>query len=120
MSNFSFENQHHRKWVISKINVDISKELSLCDEFLTADQRNFHCWNYRRFVVSEGNISENDELEFSFHKIQENFSNYSAFHHRSVFLKKCTFPNPKEFIHNEFSIIENAIFTEPDDQSAWW
>ena len=29
----------------------------------------------------------------------------------------------KEFdniINQEFTIIENAIFTEPDDQSAWW
>lgn len=78
-----------------------------------------------------------DEFDFSTEKIVENFSNYSAFHHRSIFIKllpsvqqfcsTISIPSDnscfKEFeniISHEFSIIENAIFTEPDDQSAWW
>lgn len=78
------------------------------------------------------------EFEFSTDKIAENFSNYSAFHHRSIFIK--LLPSVQHFLNNilkdptndnyfkefeniitqEFTIIENAVFTEPDDQSAWW
>lgn len=110
---------HHRKWVISKFNVDYQHELALCKEFLRQDQRNFHCWNYRRFVVETCGVAAEDELQYSAEKIQENFSNYSAFHHRSLFLKRSG-KSVRDSLANELTIIENAIFTEPDDQSAWW
>ncbi len=52
----------HRKWAIRQFLVgDVSKdqvvpllneEMDLCAQFLLLDERNFHCWNYRRFVVS--------------------------------------------------------------------
>jgi hypothetical protein len=59
------------------------------------------------------------ELSYSSEKIQENFSNYSAFHHRSLYIKKAG-QNLRDILPAEFSTVENAIFTEPDDQSAWW
>ena len=82
------------------------------------DQRNFHCWCYRRLVVQVGGDAE-EEFRFSGEKIDENFSNYSAFHHRSVYIQKLGY-SPRDIVEGEFSIIENAIYTEPDDQSSWW
>jgi hypothetical protein len=65
------------------------------------------------------------ELDYATEKIYENFSNYSAFHHRAVFLKDMV-SKPlatgifEDIVQSEFSLVENAVFTEPDDQSAWW
>lgn len=110
---------HHRLWVADRFIVDFESELELCREFLRQDQRNFHCWNYRRAIHSRSDIPPEHEFQFSTDKIQENFSNYSAFHHRSIYLKE-TSTDIEELIESESSIVENAIFTEPDDQSAWW
>jgi len=143
-------------------------ELQLCETFLKADERNFHCWSYRRYIVNcllrlstntnttsttsaQPNINNiidiyECEMKFSLIKIQENFSNYSAYHHRSVYIKHIdeynnsngvntntnnttngtngTTPNAqlnlRSRIDFELKIIENAMFTEPDDQSIWW
>ena len=110
---------HHRQWILERIQVDFYSELELCKLFLMEDQRNFHCWCYRRLVVNIGDIKPTDEFAFSGEKIDENFSNYSAFHHRSVYIQKLG-KNASDMVEAEFSIIENAIYTEPDDQSAWW
>jgi geranylgeranyl transferase type-2 subunit alpha len=59
------------------------------------------------------------ELDFTKKKIEENFSNYSAFHQRSALLKLAGRSVVQE-LANELSTVENAVFTEPDDQSAWW
>ena len=196
----------------------LEKELHLCNLLLQKDERNFHCWSYRRFIIScsiyyhEHNTNrsmttgpemtgewklpemESDdtnicmgaqitlrrntsttrspdgteelhsrtaktsntsstilqqEWDFTTQKIYENFSNFSAFHYRSKLLPLMiqirrgnsddtvirTVPfNPIEgdahddhgnnvvfqMIHDEFDLITNAIFTEPDDQTAWW
>lgn len=99
--------------------MDLEHEIELCAEFLRQDQRNFHCWNYRRALHQLSGRSDFLEFEFSTEKIQENFSNYSAFHHRSKYLGSVSMPLP-QLMDQEFKIVENAIFTEPDDQSTWW
>lgn len=99
--------------------MNFEQELALCKEFLRQDQRNFHCWNYRRFVVAASGVAPDEELDYSAEKVKENFSNYSAFHHRSLYIKRSG-KSIVDVLPEELSIVENAIFTEPDDQSAWW
>ena len=99
---------YHRVWIIDRFVVDIDHEIKLCNKFLEADQRNFHCWNYRRHLIGVGHISLRSEFEFSTKKISENFSNYSAFHHRSVYLKALLaggegdMPPPAEVFQEEY------------------
>lgn len=96
-------------------------ELSLCNTFLNADERNFHCWRHRFFVVKNGNLPKINELEFTYEKICTNFSNYSSWHYRSKLIEDLYYQNQvdTEIFKNELSLIENAVFTDPNDQSAW-
>ena len=62
------------------------------------------------------------EWDFTTEKIQDNFSNFSAFYYRSQLLPR--YVEMSEDAINiwlgEFQLIENAVCTEPDDQTAWW
>ena len=95
--------------------------------YLKSDERNFHCWDYRRFVVMHSNSEETSmetELNFSFDKIQ-NISNYSAWHYRSKLLP-IVHPSQTSIGINEskrreeLQLVENAIYTDPGDSSAWF
>jgi len=189
----------HRKWAIrhhlndnqhqalsdsnSNSKQILQAELGLCGELLMLDERNFHCWNYRRFIVgimiddvisdgehftitdgewrlqglmenkctvigaqlTERSASEKSvpvakkavssevhqllklEWNFTTEKIEQNFSNGSAFHYRSkllpllIQLDAASGDDTKtEYFQEELSMIRNAVFTEPDDQTSWW
>ena len=187
----------HRKWAIrhhlndnqaqalsdSNSKQILQAELGLCGELLMLDERNFHCWNYRRFIVgimidnvisdgehptitdgewrldgllenkcteigaqlTENSTSEKSisvakevislevhqllklEWNFTTEKIEQNFSNGSAFHYRSkllpllIQLDAASGDDTRaEYFQEDLSIIRNAVFTEPDDQTSWW
>jgi len=89
----------HRKWIVSRIpNMDWQRELSLCSKALDMDLRNFHCWNYRRFVTNYGKVTNESELAYTMTKIEQNFSNYSSWHQRSYLLKNIFKDNPEAFV----------------------
>lgn len=63
------------------------------------------------------------EFDFTTTKIHQNFSNYSAWHNRSTLLGKLAEDMSTEereaIVDNEFDLVKNAIYTDPEDQSAW-
>lgn len=117
----------HRQWCLLRADelklefLNWKHELAICNKYLSLDERNFHCWAHRQFVVKNGKISLIDELEYTFEKISSNFSNYSAWHYRSKLLRELLINEKIDLdqFKNEISLIENAIFTDPNDQSAW-
>lgn len=120
---------HHRGWAIAQMSdPEWSTEVQLTSKFLHMDERNFHCWDYRRFVLSQlPQLSgKGSELQFSTDAIHVNFSNYSAWHYRSKLLP-LVHPCDKSLIgiteqvrRDELDLVQNAAFTDPEDSSAWF
>ncbi|KAH7446378.1 hypothetical protein KP509_01G053200 [Ceratopteris richardii] len=117
---------HHRKWVLHFGLSNLDKEYRLLDKLLTSDARNFHGWAYRRFLAGISKATEEQELQYTIKKINENFSNYSAWHSRSTLLSKQLQNNIIEkdtwlkVLTEEYDLVQQAFFTEPDDQSGWF
>jgi len=122
----SYGTWHHRTWSLQQMdNPDWNTELMLCQRFLKLDERNFHCWDYRKWVASKAHVPPSSELDFTMEKIEENFSNYSAWHYRTKLLPLI---HPAEdntsikevIVHKELDLVQNAAFTDPEDSSAWF
>uniref|UniRef100_A0A182TYN8 Geranylgeranyl transferase type-2 subunit alpha n=1 Tax=Anopheles melas TaxID=34690 RepID=A0A182TYN8_9DIPT len=119
---------HHRCWILENApKADWQKEVDLCTKYLKLDERNFHCWDYRRYVVEKAGITPEKEFAFCTEKIEKNFSNYSSWHYRSKLLP-LLYPNvedpsrpiSEEKLKEELELVLTAAFTDPNDSSAWF
>nr|XP_019000169.1 geranylgeranyl transferase type-2 subunit alpha [Kwoniella mangroviensis CBS 8507]OCF63630.1 geranylgeranyl transferase type-2 subunit alpha [Kwoniella mangroviensis CBS 8507] len=129
---------NHRKWCLESVpdgpgdtvtwKEEFWKgELKLVEKMLDADSRNFHAWDYRRYVLSSLPTQRplSDELKYTQTKIESNFSNFSAWHCRTktlsaIWEKEGT--NQQEINKTkdeEFELITQALWTDPNDQSGW-
>uniref|UniRef100_A0A182Y0L2 Geranylgeranyl transferase type-2 subunit alpha n=1 Tax=Anopheles stephensi TaxID=30069 RepID=A0A182Y0L2_ANOST len=119
---------HHRCWILENAPAaDWQKEVELCTKYLKLDERNFHCWDYRRYVVENAKVTPEKEFAFCTEKIEKNFSNYSSWHYRSKLLP-VLYPNvndpsrpiSEEKLKEELELVLTAAFTDPNDSSAWF
>ena len=86
----SYAAWYHRQWIIKQLTgddkkniLDYQSDLKLTEKLFCLDSRNFHCWNYRLFLLRECKIPLERELDFTTRIIRNNFSNRSAWHYRS-------------------------------------
>lgn len=114
---------NHRRWVLSELTQFESselvwgKELALTTKFLERDPRNFHGWSYRHWVVTHSGISTlENEFAFTTAKINENFSNFSAWHRRSLIILQL---QSSPALKKELDYVYGAVAMDPQDQSGW-
>lgn len=129
----------HRLWLFqyghSVLGVDhdvvedaVREEQKLSAFMLSKDSRNFHGWAHRMRVkvIIEAQSREQrmdlnrEELAFVESKINEDFANYSAWHHRSTLLPRVHPEGADGFLADELQFVRQAFYTEPDVQSAWF
>lgn len=89
-----------------------AKEVGLCEKLHSMDSRNFHCWNYRRWLIGVSDAVDQD-VDYTRRCINNDFSNYSAWHARSVAISH------SQVTDQEWDLIMNAMYTGPQDQSVW-
>ncbi|TFK67912.1 rab-protein geranylgeranyltransferase [Pluteus cervinus] len=131
---------NHRRWCLENIpnNPDADgleavnkwksatwdREMMVVEKLLNADARNFHAWSYRRYILANTTNPrpEVTEIAYTTSKIEANFSNFSAWHHRSkVYSSLWTSGKLDEAKckEDEFDLVQNAMYTDPNDQSVW-
>ncbi|GAA5921947.1 hypothetical protein JCM3775_003430 [Rhodotorula graminis] len=140
----------HRKWVLETMpDADWAFEFKMVEMYLEKDPRNFHSWDYRRYLVSSiqsiaspsssssslprprtkplPQPTTSSELAFTTRKISANFSNFSAWHYRTKLLQKlwdergwaADAQERLDKVDEEFELVKQAIWSDPNDQSAW-
>ncbi|RDB20991.1 Geranylgeranyl transferase type-2 subunit alpha [Hypsizygus marmoreus] len=100
------------------------RELFVVEKMLDADPRNFHAWDYRRYVLASMTTPrpKKSELAYTARKIEANISNFSAWHQRSKVITSLWDGNRIPLAKSrkeEFELLRNAMYTDPNDQSVW-
>jgi len=130
---------NHRQWCLENVpdgpgeegaerygwkKANWDRELFVVEKMLDADARNFHAWNYRRYVLASMPVprTEISELAYTTRKIEANFSNFSAWHQRSKVYTSLWDSGKLDAAkcrEEEFELVRNAMYTDPNDQSVW-
>jgi hypothetical protein len=145
----SYEIWFHRAWIIKtfseqelKMNGNcattrkfIEGDLLICEKYLKKDERNFHAWNYRLelnkilfdLFPSDKEAIIDKELKYINQKMEENFSNYSAIHFFTKYIKMKADLDPeneksvipKEELNHQLENNLEAIMISPNEQALW-
>jgi geranylgeranyl transferase type-2 subunit alpha len=133
---------NYRQWLLEEAEKRLDKaasrklweeELSLVGTMLTRDERNFHGWGYRRFVVAnletlrtaeEGTLVK-QETAYTDKMIKAKLQNFSALHCRSKLLPRLLLETNadgaarRNMLHQELDNMQEALI-DPFNQSAWF
>lgn len=92
-----------------------------------ANQLLVHGWNYRWFLTEAfpEQVCLQDEFDFTTQMIYKDFSNYSAWHRRSVLVERMASggvmsARVTKILADDLKLLKSIYFTEPADQSAWF
>lgn len=96
--------------MIGIVSIDNALLKLSCNAFFSV-----HVWDYRRLIINKIGITLTDELLFSTERLNANFSNYSSWHYRSTLRNL-----DEESAGTELTLVQNAVFTDPADSSAWF
>lgn len=130
-------------------------ELLICSKLLSMDSRNFLGWQYRRFIIDNiekdifsANESESERLtlylkvniteyEFAKSKINNNISNFSAWHNLTKIIPRIytaliklekgspwpeinsIFSSPRSILGHELELVKTGMYMDADDTSVW-
>lgn len=133
---------NYRRWLLEEAEKQLDtavarklweEELGLVGKMLTRDERNFHGWSYRRFVVGkleslrsaeEGSMVE-QEFAYTDKMIKAKLQNFSALHYRSRLLprlldeQKADGAARRKMLRQELDNMQEALI-DPFNQSAWF
>ncbi|EOR01112.1 hypothetical protein E3P92_03587 [Wallemia ichthyophaga] len=142
---------NHRTWALETLSATFTdeqadgrlwewnNELKMVDSLLKLDSRNFHAWGYRRQLLTLMNFKEDrntvstfphvlsrdqllKEKQSTLHFIENNFSNFSAWHQRTKILSQLWALDGGvsiDDLNEEFDLVKQAMYTDPSDQSVW-
>ncbi|BHF59909.1 LanC-like protein 3 [Sparganum proliferum] len=94
----------------------LSRELDLVKTVLADDTKNYHAWQYRRWLVDFFAIPPSNELEFCGALLREDIFNNSAWNHR--FYTVIEEGLDGAIFDRELQFAEEAIRASPNNQSA--
>lgn len=133
---------NYRQWLLEEAEKRLAKqaarslweaEVALVGKMLTRDERNFHGWGYRRFVVGrlealrtpeEGTLVE-QEFAYTDKMIKAKLQNFSALHYRSKLLLRLLDERiadgdaRRAMLQQELNTMQDALI-DPFNQSAWF
>ncbi|KAJ4462556.1 putative geranylgeranyl transferase type-2 subunit alpha [Paratrimastix pyriformis] len=99
------------------------KELKLCALFNEKDNRNFHCWNHRRWAAALAQRADADEFGYTTAMIAKDPDNYSSLHNRFALLSRlCSGLDPlaREIaISQELAWFRNLVHVAYKSESLW-
>lgn len=140
---------NHRLWSLAQLgeDADWERELSTVSKLLSMDERNFHGWQYRRIVVLSLETNDNlvkdllvnlNEFKFTTSKVNNNISNFSAWHNRSKLIPKIyslidktkyddeenheaieLLKNKFNLLNHELNLVNTGMYVDIDDSSIW-